>query len=398
MKKSLAFLIVLFSLLPHFALADTLHSELNVPGRYESKGFSSATEVSHFLIDAVVEVPDIQSSSIPLYEVALRSFTKVEFEEMARAFGFSNLSKATEEEISPVKPWNPRTTLYRIEENNRRITVANSYNQYSGMPSRTTGEFDLLQGTEFTYTQGKSILPVSSTATVGDITLEQAKGIANNAAASIAPELSLVFYGKMEGIPYLTDSDIEQYNIDGMKPNNLPDNVSAFVFQYARVMNGIPVTFTDDAGSGQDEQNEPYTEFYPYEQLAIVVSSDGLAYMRYWSPYELVGIWQEDCGELLPLEQIMHIAEKMLPLKYATKEIAELQHANYIIHRITFGYARVMMPNEPDRCILKPVWDFFGTYQMSYADNRVVDWPNTAISFLTIDAVTGIVIDRTLGY
>lgn len=110
MKKSLAFLIVLFSLLPHFALADTLHSELNVPGRYESKGFSTATEVSHFLIDAVVEVPDIQSSSIPLYEVALRSFTKVEFEEMARAFGFSNLSKATEEEIPPVKPWNPRTT------------------------------------------------------------------------------------------------------------------------------------------------------------------------------------------------------------------------------------------------------------------------------------------------
>ena len=74
----------------------------------------------------------------------------------------------------------------------------------------------------------------------------------------------------------------------------------------------------------------------------------------------------------------------------------------YDIDRIVLGYARIYEPSKDAHTgLLVPVWDFFGTRKIeseydgdSYSDTT--DYPTW--SYLTINAVDGSIIDRSLGY
>jgi len=105
----------------------------------------------------------------------------------------------------------------------------------------------------------------------------------------------------------------------------------------------------------------------------------------------------------------MAIYEKMMLIQNAdvltdkreeVKDIGEpLQVKNFYVNKITFGYTRIYDPQSDDSTgLLVPVWDFFGTYELSYDGENMISVNDMDKSFMTINAVDGTLIDRWLGY
>lgn len=409
MKRVKTIQVILISLLfimfvLHTASAQTLQQQFGEVEDFSTEPFSTATQKSRFVFAADVYVPAIEYGKIPIYEVTLRAFSEEDIGTMAAAFGLGGISAMVKAEHEPIKPWNPYLIHYSSTHGNP-FDVVNSYQQTSMNPVTTYAEFYLKPGRNAPlYTLFPYTLPISSQTLGDNMSLDRATELATAIATQIAPDLSLNLVGEMRTEAYLTAEDTINPDGRGINAGTLP---MAYKFDFTRVVGGIPITHIDSSGSGEDESHEPYTDFYQYEWLGIAINDAGLAGVRYNSPYEIKGVWKPDSGELLSFEKIVGIAKTLLPLKFASRELSALELAEYQIHHIAFGYARVMMPNESNRCILIPVWDFFGTERFSYNDGRqlndpsegrIVETNSIARSLLTLDAVTGVVIDRELGY
>ncbi|MEG2624482.1 MAG: DUF6034 family protein, partial [Clostridia bacterium] len=392
MKKLVPCLILIMTL-PFCASAETLRQYVGAPETYTLETFTTATQVSHFTIDAEIDVPEVQASPLPLYEVTLRSFSDAEIERIVSTLGLDTSMLKKEDNLEDRNAYT-RSVRYFLDDKTTSLHASNAYKQQSDRPYYTLFEFYYAPSkTMPNFSPMGGSLPLIPTLPNG-MTAEKAAGIATDAAAQIAPELCLNFAGMMESDTYTTVEDTDNWNANG--GGTPPAAPLAYRFLFTRSFNGIPVTYTDSNGSGESSVNEPYTDyFYVYEKLDIVVADFGLAALRYVSPYEVVGAWKEECGELLSFEKIMSIAKTMLPLKFASNEFDIVKLAEYKISRITFGYTRVMMPNEPDRCIMIPVWDFFGTTRFERdipdipEEQRVVSWQDATQSLLTINAVDG---------
>ncbi len=215
-------------------------------------------------------------------------------------------------------------------------------------------------------------------------TRTEALNIAKNAAAVIAPELTEVSCGIINdmGMPESTYSENE-----------------AYIFCFTRSVDGIPVTYTmqECNYTDDDENGDPihYRMIYPYESLRLVVTSKGVVNGRYESPYMLSDPIQTDV-ELLSFEQILEIAEKILPLTFTWMEDTYRIEVN--IDRVVFGYSRLDFRDDMYRYKLVPVWDFFGTYSCYKNDELIVAHTEDFNSLLTINAMDGTVIDRRFGF
>lgn len=182
------------------------------------------------------------------------------------------------------------------------------------------------------------------------------------------------------------------------------DNSSAnfgngYRIDYARTINGVPVTQTI-ADGGALEDMDSTMETWSYESLCFYVDKDGIESMTYSNPYTIGKIKTENLN-LLSFSEVMKIYEKMMVVTNADN----MQYENsrvYNIDRIVLGYARIYEPStDAHTGVLIPVWDFFGSmtseseYNGETESNTSKD-PNE--SFLTINAVDGSIIDRNLGY
>ena len=78
MKKNYLIFWVALLLFPQVSLSESLRETLAAPPQYIAETFFTATKVSHFTINAQVEIPDITYAPISAYEVSLRAFTEEE--------------------------------------------------------------------------------------------------------------------------------------------------------------------------------------------------------------------------------------------------------------------------------------------------------------------------------
>ena len=174
---------------------------------------------------------------------------------------------------------------------------------------------------------------------------------------------------------------------------------SGYVIYYSRTINGTPLTYTMDAG-GALEDMDSTMETWAYENLYFYVNADGIDSMTYCNPYT-IGETKTENLSLLPFSEIMNIYEKMMIVTNADNLTYENSRV-FNIDRIVLGYARIYEPSTDSHTgLLVPVWDFFGSRKIdseydgeTYSDTT--DWPTW--SFLTINAVDGSIIDRSLGY
>ena len=69
------------------------------------------------------------------------------------------------------------------------------------------------------------------------------------------------------------------------------------------------------------------------------------------------------------------------------------------VDHIKFGLTRITEASKRDSGLLVPVWDFFGTStQIIEVDGQTKEYPDGPIPILTINAIDGSVINRSLGY
>ena len=192
------------------------------------------------------------------------------------------------------------------------------------------------------------------------------------------------------------------------KPQEKDMTDIGYVFHYTRQPAGIPVTYTVIPGGGKESRINSETVPWGYEVLDIYVTSDGIDEISFTNQYD-IGERKVENLELLPFSDIMAIYEKMMLIQNADvltdkreegKDVGEpLQVKNFYVNKITFGYTRIYDPQSDNSTgLFVPVWDFFGTYELSYDGENMISVNDVDKSFITINAVDGSIVDRWLGY
>ena len=115
---------------------------------------------------------------------------------------------------------------------------------------------------------------------------------------------------------------------------------------------------------------------------------------------------------LLPMDEIMDIFVQQFTNTYAYfEEVDSTQriHRSYDIYEIGLSNMIVPQQGNSNNYLVLPVWDFYGTATFTYRDDyqgqlvldenhqRVV-YGEENVSLITINAIDGTVVNRTLGY
>ena len=173
---------------------------------------------------------------------------------------------------------------------------------------------------------------------------------------------------------------------------------AGYLVSYTRDLDGFPVTSEMNYG-GNLESMESTQETWAYEKVEILVNQEGLQYVQILNLYQ-VGEKQVENVEMKPFSEIAKIFEQMIQIQNA--DMGEDRTVNLQIDRVTLGYMRVYDPGADSASgILVPVWDFFGTETgKTTIEGETMDISvcQPDYSFLTINAVDGTVINKSLGY
>lgn len=209
-------------------------------------------------------------------------------------------------------------------------------------------------------------------------------------------------YMKAAGGEYFTTIAPEEAELSTAKATK------GYGIHYTRVVDGIPITYTDNPGASVEEtENDKYTTSWPYEVLKVVYDDVGLAEFNWENPYTISDL-SDEYVFLLPFSEISSIFEQMILTKNADMTSEYFKSVEFNITEVRLGYSRIMEKGSPGSGTLVPVWDFFGSQRMVYQPQALEDGTTTELedskmnlpyhSFMTINAMDGTVIDRGLGY
>ena len=183
----------------------------------------------------------------------------------------------------------------------------------------------------------------------------------------------------------------------GIRSNYAIDDTSWKYQSDAEIQTIGDITVGSDGVFEQEIENETYKEPYSQETLVITIGIDGIESLTYTNPMQVNEVIVAD-SELLSFEKVKEIFDNYIVLNGfdASREVL-LQ-----IDRIQLGMMRIDKPNEAGEFLIVPVWDFYGYYIISKYNEGLDDNSNPkktyGQSFLTINAIDGSIIDRSLGY
>jgi hypothetical protein len=170
--------------------------------------------------------------------------------------------------------------------------------------------------------------------------------------------------------------------------------------RYARSVNGVLVTHTawDCMKVEQDNQSAPWA----YEDMTFAIDDSGVAYFDWESPYNVTGT-VTDNSNILSFQDATNIFNTMALVVNAWDGLADgspnLKSVDIKIDHIQFGLTRVTEQNKRDSGLLVPCWDFFGTMTYnSVVNGKAQTMDDGPIPILTINAIDGSIINRSLGY
>lgn len=175
-------------------------------------------------------------------------------------------------------------------------------------------------------------------------------------------------------------------------------DMAGWIIHFTRTIDGVPVTYDYDQGGGLEDMDSTMTP-WGYEWMQVVVNKDGVQEAQCYNIYD-IGEKTTENAELKSFSEIAQIFQDMMLIQNADMSEKKL---SYEIDRITFGYCRIFDPGKDARSgILVPVWDFYGTfsYEAEY-DGEVstgTGGQDGMTSFLTINAIDGSIINRSVGY
>ena len=172
--------------------------------------------------------------------------------------------------------------------------------------------------------------------------------------------------------------------------------------RYAHSVNGVPVTHTVyECGKVEtDQQSAPWS----YEDMTLAIDDNGVAYFEWQSPYEMEDVVTQN-SNVLPFSDVASVFDTMALVQNAWDGLIEGSSAKITgfdmnVTRIVFGLTRVTEQNKRNSGLLVPCWDFFAdTTYTELVNGQTVTKPyDTGYPLLTINAIDGTVINRSLGY
>lgn len=170
--------------------------------------------------------------------------------------------------------------------------------------------------------------------------------------------------------------------------------------RYSRSVNGVPVTYTpwDCMKVEEDTQSMPWG----YEDMTFAIDDSGIVGFSWRSPYNVTDTVTENCN-LASFDDIMHVFDTMSLAVNAWESYLEyspdLTGLEIEVSEIRFGLTRVTEQDKRDSGLLVPCWDFMGVLtQVMEVDGQTKRYSDGPIPILTVNAIDGSVINRSLGY
>ncbi len=183
--------------------------------------------------------------------------------------------------------------------------------------------------------------------------------------------------------------------------NHQTEDVQCWQLTYARQLQGIPVSIykEDDAfimpvAIGYGAYNSGFT----CETLTVQVDDTGIVLFLWAGSMELLDTINEN-AKLLPFADIQQRIKEQLPIKFTNPKA---RNATFVqVTNVQLGLARVRIKDAKDDYMLIPVWDVYGYNDATspYISGKAKTNPQDLIeTLLTVNAMDGSVIDRSLGY
>ena len=372
MKKIISVFLMLCLLLPGIALAD-VQGQVNAPETLQDK-FTSNTGRMTIDINADVIVPEIST----LYEIDVtpRLFNNQELTQLVKGFQQDDPQLEADYQVL-VGDWK------QYEYKNADIHLTASGRADNGTWSDVTAKCVINDETYLTGYMSALQRWHEGPAAHCRYTMEEAKAIADQAAAIVAPNYAFSAWGLMELYPRDgSDTRTKDY-----------DYLEGYQFCYTPVLEGIQIPYT----TNEEESSGLTLQRVRQARLYISITDKGIYEIRWYGAQEIGK--KTPVAALLPFEKIYEIAQMILPLAHMEHEKYYENAAVLIVDKIQLNYCRVQRRDKPGQFVMTPVWDFFGCRAVENEDGtmRLFDInPNN--SLLTVNAIDGTVIDRNYGY
>ncbi|MCI8484423.1 MAG: hypothetical protein HFH41_08800 [Lachnospiraceae bacterium] len=347
-----------------------------------------------FDIDAAIADDEMHLETAP---------DEIEKKEVIPSFGLEWIDTSSGEPQTKVDD----DMFYGIAETDHGVYGYNIYNQdqssadvriliqTQGEGKQNFREFNRTGWKDGRYALDREYLPNDgrdATHAIPEDTIKSFLKISYEDAEKIATEKidQLGWNWKISGWDYSIYSS--SYNIQKEDIQN-----AGYIFYFNRVLDEAPITFTDTYGGSLEDHDSTLIP-WSYERCEVIVGNNGIEKVEIYNPYHIDGIQTENV-KLMDFDSIIKIYEQMM-------EISNADMMNYydkmLYHttRITLGYSRIYDPTTDSTSgIIVPVWDFFGGFDAECEDyTEKNSGEHSKESFLTINAIDGTVIDRSLGY
>lgn len=433
-----------------------LYSKTDFPDTYKDSYLKNGADIT---FDAAVETPD--SDVLPTYDISPAPFTQAQVDNIIKAlFGDTQMyepAKVTKAQLEPAyvkalsdlndKKADPdhyentleyyqgevdrlKEELDNAPETDSRVPIGRTLkaNFYSGrgdlgkdemamiMISNYINDPDLGDYSFLEFSNGNEYADISyhyrdmqdngpsNLKTTKDEAIAQANDIVTRLGAGY-----MTYAGCATGLVY------DEHDFRGFPAEFDPQIPQAYLIYYTRVQDGVSVTY-DLRTSSNDFTEESYSAPQSYERITVALDDAGVTYIRWQAPISITNASVPN-NKIIPFEDIMTLAKEKLSFYYAVYQdnqqpaasgYAVAQASSPIdngdvisnsihIQRITLGLMQLPV-KDGNRSQLAPVWDFFGYYETKYQSGASVTHYMNGKSILTINAVTGSVIDRNLGY
>ena len=208
--------------------------------------------------------------------------------------------------------------------------------------------------------------------------------------------------------PYVQAIGLSDFQCTDVEPCYLTNTESTeqeilqggYTLHYTRNVGEVPLTYTEETGGAvaADEITGEDLSPWGYETLAVTISKDGLESMEIQNLYNTGEVIDANPA-LLDFAQIKDIFEKNVLNAQLSEGIESgIMH----LTDVKLGYTRIYDVQHPTTGKLVPVWDFMGTQEWSeeYSDSLTdsLKCYSHATSVLTVNAIDGSIISRSLGY
>ena len=183
---------------------------------------------------------------------------------------------------------------------------------------------------------------------------------------------------------------------------NKKSDEQCYILNFTKEYNGFNETFEITSGMRSDGFNN----FRLYERMFFWINDEGILRFSWTNPISFKETLSENI-KLISFGEIQTIFKQQIKNVHLWNDESDVINRIIVIDNITLGLMRVLQPNS-EEYLLIPVWDFFGSEIYQYSEdsktqyildnnNQIIE-KRELVSFLTINAIDGSIIDRQQGY